>query len=191
MSKVAGLNKQFTERDVQRMRNLITGKNGNKVGQSVGYNKADVDYKEGDIWESDGRKWTIKNGIKQNITKFDAAKKAAIMPIFCPNCKSKMTPRVDKPYYDIHRKCLNCVVAFEHELKVTGLYEAYKNRIINADVDGMINDFTSFIEDQLTITNDSFITEQGDIEKWDGGLDKERVMKAMGETIEYLKGLKK
>lgn len=191
MSKVAGLNKQFSERDVQRMRNLITGKNGNKVGQSIGYSKADEDYKEGDIWESDDRKWTIKNGIKQNITKMDAAKKHAIMPIFCPCCKKKMTPRIDKPYYNVHKKCLNCVVAFEHELKVAGLYEAYKTRIINADVDGMIEDFTSFIEDQLTISNDSFITEKGDIEKWDGGLDKERVMKAMGETIEYLRGLKK
>lgn len=73
MSKVQGLNKQFTERDVNRMRNLIQGKHGDKVGQSVGYSKQEKDYKEGDVWEEDGRKWTIKEGIKQNITKLDKA----------------------------------------------------------------------------------------------------------------------
>ena len=75
MSKVQGLNKQFTERDVNRMRNLIQGKQGEKVGQSIGYSKHEKIYKEGDIWEEDDRKWTIKDGIKQNITKLDKAKK--------------------------------------------------------------------------------------------------------------------
>ena len=47
MSKVQGLNKQFSEKDVNRMRNLISGKYGDKVGQSVGYKKAEVKHKEG------------------------------------------------------------------------------------------------------------------------------------------------
>ena len=58
------LKKQFQEKDVQRLRNLMTGKYGEKTIQSAGYRKAEVDRKEGDIWEEDGRKWTIKNGIK-------------------------------------------------------------------------------------------------------------------------------
>ena len=53
MSKVQGLKKQFTERDVNRMRNLIQGKHGDKVGQSVGYSKSEKQYKEGDIWEAE------------------------------------------------------------------------------------------------------------------------------------------
>ena len=191
MSKVAGLNKQFSERDVQRMRNLITGKNGNKVGQSVGYSKADEDYKEGDVWEYDGRKWTIKNGIKQNITKFDSAKKAHVMPLFCPCCKKKMDPGFDTPYYNIHKKCFNCVIEFEHQLRVEGLYEQYESRIINSDIDGMIEDFKNYIAEQITITNDSFITEQGDIEKWDGSYDVSKIMKSMADTVEYLEGLKR
>ena len=55
MSKVQGLNKQFSEKDVNRMRNLIQGKYGEKTGQSVGYSKQEKDYKEGDVWEADGR----------------------------------------------------------------------------------------------------------------------------------------
>jgi hypothetical protein len=191
MSKVQGLNKQFTEKDVNRMRNLISGKEGNKVGTSVGYSKNIKHYKEGDVWEVDGRKWTIKNGIKQNITKLDKAKKAYTMPIFCPSCKSKMATDFDTPYYKIHKKCFNCVVEFEHELRTAGLYEIYESKIINSDLEGFINDFKLFIESELTLTNNGFITEQGDVEKWVGAPNKEKVLKGLDKTIKYLNSLKR
>ena len=190
MSKVQGLNKQFTEKDVKRMRNLIQGKHGEKVGQSVGYAKKTTHYKEGDVWETDGRKWTIKDGIKQNITKLDAAKKAHIMPLFCPNCGSKMHSDIDKPYYNIHKKCFNCVVEFEHHLKTSGLYEAYVKKINNADIDGVIEEFKLFIEAELSISNNSFITEQGDVEKWVGRPNVEKVLEGLAKTIEHLESIK-
>lgn len=191
MSKVQGLNKQFTERDVNRMRNLIQGKQGEKVGQSIGYSKHEKTYKEGDIWEEDDRKWTIKDGIKQNITKLDKAKKLHIMPIFCPNCGSKMHTDLDKPYYNIHKKCFNCVVEFEHHLKVAGLYEIYEAKIINSEIDNWINEFKAYLESELSITNKSFISEQGDLEKWTGGPNKEKVLEGLDKTIEYLNSLKR
>jgi hypothetical protein len=191
MSKVQGLNKQFSEKDVNRMRNLISGKYGDKTQQSIGYKKAEVKHKEGDIWEEDGRKWTIKDGIKQNITKLDKAKKAHMMPIFCPCCGSKMNPRFDKPYYNIHKKCLNCVVDFEHDLRVAGLYEAYEAKIINNDLDVFIEDFKKFIEAEMALTNNSFITEQGDVEKWVGAPNKQKVLDGVNKTIEYLNSLKR
>jgi len=94
--KVQGLNREFEKKDVERMRNLIQGKYGEKNGTSVGFSTPHKDFKEGDIWESDGRTWTIKEGIKQNITKLDKAKKAHTLPLFCPNCKSIMNNRNDK-----------------------------------------------------------------------------------------------
>jgi len=190
MGKVQGLNKQFAEKDVKRMRNLIQGKHGEKTGQSVGYAKKDTHYKEGDVWEKDGRKWTIKNGIKQNITKLDTAKKAHLMPLFCPNCRSKMHSDIDKPYYNIHKKCFNCVVEFEHHLKTSGLYETYVKKINNADIDGVIEEFKLFIEAELSISNNSFITEQGDVEKWVGRPNAEKVLEGLAKTIEHLKSIK-
>ena len=73
--KVTGLKKEFQEKDVERLRNLIQGKHGNKTRSSVGFSKADEFHAEGDIWESNGRTWTIKEGIKQNITKLDITTK--------------------------------------------------------------------------------------------------------------------
>ena len=190
MSKVQGLNKQFTEKDVNRMRNLIQGKHGDKIGQSIGYAKHDQNYKEGDIWEVDGRKWTIKDGIKQNITKLDKAKKAHLLPIFCPTCKAKMHSDLDKPYYNIHKKCFNCVVDFEEDLRCSGLFEAYKSKIQNSEIDGFIEDFKAYIESELSISNDGFITEQGDVEKWTGSVNREKVLESLEKNIKNLKGLK-
>ena len=79
---MSNLKKEFQKRDVERMRNLIQGKYGSKTTTGIGYTKKQEHHEEGDVWEEDGREWTIKDGIKQNITKLDKAKKAHLMPIF-------------------------------------------------------------------------------------------------------------
>ena len=83
------LKKQFQKRDVERLRNLIKGKSGEKTTSGIGYKgDVEIEHKEGDVWEEDGKTWTIKDGIKENITKLDKFKKVAV-PIFCPKCKKK------------------------------------------------------------------------------------------------------
>ena len=191
MSKVQGLNKQFTEKDVNRMRNLIQGKHGDKVGQSVGYSKHDNDYKEGDIWEADGRKWTIKDGIKQNITKLDKAKKAHVMPLFCPKCKKTMHSRVDKPYYLTYQFCLKCYAKFEDKLKKEGKYEEYFDGINNKIIDSRIKDFKDFVKDKLSESNTGHVTEQGDVETWHGKLNEDKVDEYTKQVVEHLESLKK
>ena len=99
---MSNLKKEFKKRDVERMRNLITGKHGKKTTLGIGYTKKQKHHEEGDVWEEDGRTWTIKDGIKQNITKLDKAKKAHLMPIFCPDCSKPMTYWQDKNFYNHH-----------------------------------------------------------------------------------------
>ena len=68
------LKKEFQKKDVERLRNLMKGKYGEKTRSSVGFTKSQEFYKEGDIWEVDGRTWTIKNGIKQIIPKLQVVR---------------------------------------------------------------------------------------------------------------------
>ena len=42
------------------------------ISTQIGYTKEYVEHKEGDVWEENGKQWTIKNGIKQTVTKLDA-----------------------------------------------------------------------------------------------------------------------
>ena len=128
---MSNLKKEFQKKDVERMRNLIQGKYGKKTSTGIGYTKKQEHHEEGDVWEDDGRQWTIKDGIKQNITKLDKAKKAHLMPIFCPDCSKPMTYWQDKNFYNLYKRCFSCQVDFEGELRVKGLFEEYRNNIIN------------------------------------------------------------
>jgi len=189
MSKDNVLKKDFQKRDVERLRNLVQGKYGEKTRSSVGFSKVDKFYVEGDIWESDGRTWTIKDGIKQNITKLDKAKKAHTMPLFCPDCK-KLMKRVDKPYYNIHKFCLDCYAKFEDKLKSNGKYKEHFNKINNKIIDQRIKEFEQYINDKLSESNDSFVSENGEVEKWVGKIDKNKVDEFTKEVIEHLKNQK-
>jgi len=191
MSQDNVLKKEFSKKDVQRVRNLVQGKTGERITKGIGYSKKDTFYKEGNIWEENGRKWTIKDGIKQNITKYDEIKKVIKTPLFCPNCGKQMKHKFDPSYYKIHKKCYDCFLWFVSNLKKIGAWEIYEKNIHNSDLDAFINDFKDFVEDQLTVSNESYVTEQGDVEKWVGGYNKNRVLESLEKTIEYLENLKK
>jgi hypothetical protein len=191
MSKDNVLKKQFQQKDVQRLRNLVQGKYGDKSSVSSGYTKLQEFHIEGDIWEEDGRQWTIKNGIKQNITKLDKARKTVHFPLFCPTCKKAMKPHLDKKWYSMYKRCFNCQVDFEHEIRKQGLWEEYEKTIFNSDIDGIMNTFQIWIDDEIqNESNLGFVTEAGDVEKWVGS-GKSKMLETKEEAIKYLQSLKK
>ena len=187
------LKKQFKKNDVQRLRNLIQGKYGDKTKQQVGYKKKINDYKEGDIWEENGRKWTIKKGIKQNITKLDGLKKLVVTPLFCPKCKKQMKKHFDPAFYKIHKTCHVCVVKFETKLKIKGLYEEYEKSIINNDIDAFLKDYETRSNRMVGnhTNNITFFTEQGDKETWKGGKTKKQVKEELDKALKEIKSIKR
>ena len=185
------LKKEFAKKDVERLRNLMQGKYGDKTQTSVGYTKKEEFHKEGDIWEEDDRKWTIQNGIKQNVTKLDSAKKAHMMPLLCPNCKKVMKNRNDSTYYKVHKTCFRCVILKEDKLKREGKWDEYHNGIINNEIDNKIKDFKLWVEDKLLESNSSHVSEAGDVERWVGKVNKEKVDENIKNVVEYLESLKK
>ena len=187
------LKKQFKKKDVQRLRNLIQGKYGEKTRQGVGYKKNNKIHKEGDIWEEDGRKWTIRNGIKQNITKLDNLKKLVIPPLFCPECKKQMKKKLDNIHYKTHKKCFDCVVLFEHKLKVEVLFEKYRKALHNKNIDAFLNDYEEWANEAIDSNNEktTFYTEHGDEEKWSGGQSEKQLKEQIKKDIEQVKKFKK
>ena len=173
------LKKEFKRKDVDRMRNLIRGKAGDSSEKQIGYTKKKIDYKEGDIWEEGHKTWTIKNGIKQTVSKFDRIKKEVLMPLCCPECGHVMKKHLDKSCYQTHKKCTDCIVKFEHKLVLEGKYQKYyKEKKIKADL-ARINDMESYYLEKINQNNNSFVSEDGVVEKWVGGIDK----KSLSEEI--------
>jgi hypothetical protein len=184
MSKDNVLKKEFGKKDVTRLRNLMTGKSTSKSGQNIGYRKSDTFYEEGDIWEENGRKWTIKDGIKQNISKLSKAKKAFKVPLFCPKCKKVMNKGMDPSYYMATDQCFSCFKLFETRLKATGLWDEWNNKTINGNIDAFITWYKEYVMHAIDQSNKSYVTEQGDVERWHGGVNKAKAFEALSKTIE-------
>ncbi len=184
------LKKSFKQTDIQRLRNIVKGKSGEKTSVGIGYEKKKDFHEEGDIWEENGRQWTIKNGIKQNITKLDKAKKEITLPLFCPCCSNLMKNKNDKLFYIQYKRCFGCQVEFETDIRKLGLWEEYEKNIINSDLDHLIKDYSVWMDEVINHSNESFITEAGDIEKWVGST-KKKLLESKEETIKYLQTLKR
>ena len=183
------LQREFKGRDVQRMRNIITKDYNAKTTTQVGYSKAYIDRKEGDVWEEDGKKWILKNGIKQTVTRFDELKKVINLPIVCPSCNKAMKNNtLNKKMWPIHSKCFDCVITHETELKHQGKFEEYAKNLIGGGVKQYIKDLEDALIDFNSEVDDQFVTEHGDIETWKGkGVDKEKFTKEVQDHIQELK----
>ena len=185
------LKREFQKRDVERLRNLVAGKHGNRTTMGIGYNgPQEEEHKEGDIWEQGGRTWTIRDGIKENVTKLDKFKKVAV-PLFCPKCKQVMDKQLDPFYYKSFGECLDCRTVTETQMKINGTWGDYTNKTFNDEIDHQIEEYKSYFESVLSDGNEGYVSENGEVQKWVGGIDKERAQTALEEVIKHLNSLKK
>jgi hypothetical protein len=183
------LKKEFNVKDVQRMRNIITKDYSAKTSTQIGYTREYVEYKEGDVWEENGKQWTIKNGIKQTVTKLDAVRKRVTMPLNCPQCKAPMKNRLDKTMYPIHSMCFDCVIKHETKLKTEGKFEEYQLNINKQGLTYHLKEMENILLELLMNNNEeSFVTEGGDIETWKGNdALKQSAIKDLQEYIQKIK----
>ena len=185
------LKKEFSKKDVNSARNLIMGNSGASSESQIGYSKRSIEHKEGDIWVENKKTWTIKKGIKQTVSKLETLKKEVFMPLSCPKCNKIMKKRLDKPNYRIHKMCHNCVILKEHKLKTSEKYEEYKKELISKNSLDIIDEMESYLLDAINTSNSGFISEDGVVEKWVGGINKKEYTKRIKEATkirrEYIK----
>jgi bacterioferritin-associated ferredoxin len=181
------LKKEFKRKDVERARNLIMGKTGASSETQIGYNKKRIDYKEGDVWKENGKTWTIKDGIKQTISKLDVIKKEINIPLCCPKCGKIMKHHLDINNYKVHKKCHSCVIKFEHKLKINGKYDSYIKKLKIKNNVTRLTEIEDFFLDIANQSNESYISEQGEVERWKGGLNKDNFKKDIKQAVKEVK----
>ena len=183
------LKKEFSKKDVQRARNLIQGNTSARTTEGIGYSKKYEHHEEGDVWEEDGRKWTIKDGLKQNVTKMDKFKKMGKIPLFCPECGTLMKKHLDSKVFPAYQKCFDCVVDYEASFSLEESIK-YNTQLRNSHVQSAIDGYTEFMKDRMKESNANFVTEAGDVENWKGGKSKEELERELQEGIEFLENMK-
>jgi hypothetical protein len=185
------LKKEFQKRDVERLRNLVKGKYGEKTTIGIGYNgEVQEDHKEGDIWEQGGKTWTIRDGIKENVTKLDKFKKASV-PLFCPKCKQVMDKQLDSFYFKSYGECLDCRAATETRMKIDGTWNDYINQTFNQEIDQQIQEYKDYFESLFSESKEGYVSENGEVQKWIGGIDKDLAQSSLDSIIKHLESLKK
>ena len=184
------LKKEFKSKDVNRARNLVKKDFSGKTIDGVGYEKAYELHEEGDVWEENGRTWTIIDGLRQNVTKLDAAKKALQIPLACPKCGGPMRHHLAQKMYKIHGFCFDpCTVEYEAGLRKAGLYEQYEKSMMQGGIKAFAKDIEQWVLDSIN-HSDTFVTEQGDIESWDNN-NTEFKNKAIESLQDFLLHIKK
>jgi hypothetical protein len=182
--------KDWKNSDVQRMRNLITGKLKDSTKTQVGYKKKDTVHVENEIWEENGKTWTIKNGIKQTVSKLDGFRKMDSLPLTCPKCQKPLkNHKLNRTMYSVHKMCADCVISMETELKREGKFEEYQKQINKRGMEYHLKEAEAvLLELSLASSEESFVTEGGDIESWKGNDEvRQRLIKDIQEYINKLK----
>ena len=186
MSNESLLKKEFKQSDVQRVRNLVNKDYTSKTKSQTGYKKSSKKYKEGDIWEENGKQWTIRNGRKQNSTKLDSAKKAIRISHACPKCGGSMKHHLAKKMYKIHGFCFDCTIDMESKLRKAGLYKQYESRMLQGNMKAFAKDIEEWALDAINSKN-TFVTEAGDIEDWKSNSDKDKeILKNVQQYVSYI-----
>lgn len=188
------LQKDFKSKDVRRMRNIISKNYTDKVSTQTGYTKSYTQHEEGEVWEEEGKQWTIKNGLKQTVTRFDKLKKSIMLPLLCPECNRLLsnTP-LNKKMWPIHGSCFDCVIVMETKLKREGKFEEYQKNMMMSGVETHIKEIEGLLLDiMLDSGREEFVTEAGDIEDWGSGtFNKDQIVKDMQEYLQKLKSIVK
>jgi hypothetical protein len=93
--------------------------------------------------------------------------------------------------YSIHKQCSDCVIKYETKLKLEGKFEEYQQNINKQSIVYHIKEMENvLLELALNQSEESFVTEAGDIESWKGkGIDQQKLIQDIQEYIQKLKDI--
>jgi len=177
MSKETLLKREFTEREVQRMRNIVTKKTGDRTIIQAGW-ESQIKRQEGDVWEENGKTWAIKNGIKRTVSKLAKFKDTNVMPLTCPQCSEPLARQSEyvKHMYKLAHKCPKCVTKEETNMKLDGTFDEYAKNMYFKNHLHMLDQTEKEFNDFVNNGFDKIMSETGEVESWDGkGLTPEQI----------------
>jgi hypothetical protein len=175
------------KKQAARIKNILEGNYNGNTSLQIGYDRS-VTHKEGDEWEEDDKKWTIKDGIKCSRNNYTDLRRKMQTPLFCPNCKNIMNHHLDEKFWRLNDMCYDCSIKHDTQLILEGTFEEYSNdrvkKNITAYLDAREIELLEYIDD---INAKQYITERGDIEDWTNGLSDDTVKSNILDSFNTMK----
>jgi len=176
------------QKNASRIKNILDGNYTSKSKIQSGYKKKKEDHVEGDIWEENGKYWTIKNGIKQTVSKLDSVRQYTAMPLLCPKCGRRMKKRLDKKFWRLRRCCFDCIIEEDTQRMIDGTFKEYEKQVIAKNVRAWIKDMeVSIAEFVGESETNRYITEDGQKEDWFGGYSEAELKEILTKQIDEFK----
>jgi len=116
---------------------------------------------------TDLRKPTFKEYEPPTYTRVNS--KAMFKLNKCPICGNNMTKNLDRKFFLLRRKCFDCVIKDEHQIRLNGNWEQYEKWKTIENQLAYFKDVRDETEDYLRNglkKKQEFVKEDGRIEKW-------------------------
>jgi len=101
-----------------------------------------------------------------------------------------MKKNLDKKVFPAYQKCFDCVVDYEAKLQAEGQSQEYYSDMHNQHIDKVQKEYEAFMKEKIKESSNSYITERGDKENWNGGFDKNYLENELQKGLEFLENLK-
>lgn len=174
--------------NVQRIKNIIDGNYTAKSVISTGYQKEEIQHVEGEFFEENGKTYMIKNGIKRSYSKLSKIRHETKTPLTCPKCNRAMTKWQDSKTWEKFRMCLDCLVEEDNQRIIDGTFDQYAKDKRNKNISAWLTDIeVACLEVVESIDANHFVTEMGDVEKWDKTFDKDKLRESVVNQVAELK----
>ena len=67
----------------------------------------------------------------------------------------------------------------EHKLRIEGKYEEYERNMIAGNAESYLDDLEQYLLEAINTSNNQYVSEQGKVERWKGGINKEEFLEQM------------
>lgn len=182
--------------NIKAIRQMLDGTHKTQTKKTVGF--SDVKSSEtrrevGEVWtDENGVEWEQRAGFKIKKGKLDEIRELLAkdrMPKDCPECKQPMTKRLDEKFWKLEKRCFDCQVSFEHNLRIEGKYEEYERDKVLRNAESWLVEAEKEAKDLAEVFRNplTFAGADGSIEKWSGGMTGEEVAEKIEKEFEMFK----
>jgi hypothetical protein len=184
-------------RNISAVRKMLDGTHKFQTKTTVSFSDVKSDTNEsrevGEIWtDESGVEWEQRNGFRIQKGKLDAIRKKLAesrMPAHCPKCQQAMTKRLDAKFWALEKHCFDCQIAYEHEMRIAGTFEAYEKQRILQNAEAWLSEAEVEAQELIKLIDSelTFSDTEGALEKWSIDINREEYLEKIKSDFESFK----